>query len=430
MESTSLCGGHIMQGGFRGGHKSRLVPNAHVRSEVKNLEQVRKERQTKATKVVLMKNNPKKKFKGNKFGKMLVKREREGNTFKETSATGKINRSTAVTASHVIISIIGGVSLLNKWNREAAIDAAACVNPRFTPSSVLRISRVNFKIWLDNTLITTEYYCWQLRNRDAALRSRERKKMLVKDLEMKSRYYEGECRRLGSLLQWYMAENQALRFSLHSNSSSNASMTKQESVVLLLESLLLGSLLWLMGIVVVLPSLVLLLILRHQSQSQLVTAVEEKHLPSLAPRKGGNTLPAEAYMVGEIHRTEEHGTILAFLTSQMEVEWAVFKAPSTVSLPLHGKLSREEQYRMYLNYPSKRKVIFSTNLDETSLTIPGVNYVVDSGMVKESRFEPRTGMNVLKVCSISQSSANQRAGRAGRTEPGQCMFSCILPVLY
>ncbi|KAI3797136.1 hypothetical protein L1987_32389 [Smallanthus sonchifolius] len=124
----------------------------------------------------------------------------------------------------------------------------------------------------------------QLRNRDAALRSRERKKMLVKDLEMKSRYYEGECRRLGSLLQWYMAENQALRFSLH----SNASMTKQESAVLLLESLLLGSLLWLMGIVVVLPSLVLLLILRHQSQSQLVTAVEEKHLPSLAPRKGGS----------------------------------------------------------------------------------------------------------------------------------------------
>ncbi|KAD5960197.1 hypothetical protein E3N88_11669 [Mikania micrantha] len=72
----------------------------------------------------------------------------------------------------------------------------------------------------------------QLRNRDAAVRSRERKKMHVKDLEMKSRYFEGECRRLGSLLQWYMAENQALRFSLHSN--SNASMTKQESAVLLL----------------------------------------------------------------------------------------------------------------------------------------------------------------------------------------------------
>ncbi|XP_076946358.1 uncharacterized protein LOC143617794 [Bidens hawaiensis] len=127
----------------------------------------------------------------------------------------------------------------------------------------------------------------QLRNKDAALRSRERKKMHVKDLEMKSKYYEAECRRLGSLLQWYMAENQALRFSLHSgsSSSSNASMTRQESAVLLLESLLLGSLLWLMAAVVVLPGL-LLLALHEQSQSQLETVVEGKHLPNLALRKG------------------------------------------------------------------------------------------------------------------------------------------------
>ncbi|KAI7743753.1 hypothetical protein M8C21_007767 [Ambrosia artemisiifolia] len=126
----------------------------------------------------------------------------------------------------------------------------------------------------------------QLRNRDAALRSRERKKMHVKDLELKSRYYEGECKRLGSLLQWYMAENQALRYSLHTtNSNSNVSMTKQESAVLLLESLLLGSLLWLMGIMAVLPSLVLLLLVSNQAQTQLVTVVEEKPLPSLPLRK-------------------------------------------------------------------------------------------------------------------------------------------------
>ncbi|KAK1439472.1 hypothetical protein QVD17_05290 [Tagetes erecta] len=126
--------------------------------------------------------------------------------------------------------------------------------------------------------------------------------------------------------------------------------------------------------------------------------------------------------VGEIHRTEEQGTILAFLTSQMEVEWACeqFKVPYTVALPLHGKLSHEEQHRVFLNYPDRRKVIFSTNLAETSLTIPGVKYVVDSGMVKENWFEPGTGMNVLRVCKTSQSSANQRAGRAGRTEPGKC----------
>ncbi|XP_044469788.1 ATP-dependent RNA helicase DEAH12, chloroplastic-like [Mangifera indica] len=127
-------------------------------------------------------------------------------------------------------------------------------------------------------------------------------------------------------------------------------------------------------------------------------------------------------MAAEVHRTEKEGTILAFLTSKMEVEWACekFNSASAVGLPLHGKLTFEEQLRVFQNYPGKRKVIFATNVAETSLTIPGVKYVIDSGMVKESRFEPGTGMNVLEVCWISQSSANQRAGRAGRTEPGRC----------
>ncbi|KAF8018496.1 hypothetical protein BT93_H3391 [Corymbia citriodora subsp. variegata] len=127
-------------------------------------------------------------------------------------------------------------------------------------------------------------------------------------------------------------------------------------------------------------------------------------------------------MASDINRREREGTILAFLTSQMEVEWACenFEAPSAVALPLHGKLAYEEQLRVFQEYPGKRKVIFSTNLAETSLTIPGVKYVIDSGWVKESKFEPGTGMNVLRVCRISQSSANQRAGRAGRTEPGRC----------
>uniref|UniRef100_A0A1D1XVN8 RNA helicase n=1 Tax=Anthurium amnicola TaxID=1678845 RepID=A0A1D1XVN8_9ARAE len=127
-------------------------------------------------------------------------------------------------------------------------------------------------------------------------------------------------------------------------------------------------------------------------------------------------------MVSLIHSREKDGSILAFLTSQTEVEWACenFRSCSAVVLPLHGKLSCEEQFRVFQNYPGKRKVIFSTNVAETSLTIPGIKYVVDSGMVKESRFEPSSGMNMLKVCRISQSSAKQRAGRAGRTEAGKC----------
>ncbi|KAG6699724.1 hypothetical protein I3842_08G079500 [Carya illinoinensis] len=88
----------------------------------------------------------------------------------------------------------------------------------------------------------------QLRNRDAAVRSRERKKLYVRDLEIKSRYLEGECLRLGRLLQCCYAENQALRLGLQSGSAFGASITKQESAVLLLESLLLGSLLWFLGI--------------------------------------------------------------------------------------------------------------------------------------------------------------------------------------
>ncbi|KAL7199797.1 hypothetical protein ACSBR2_021990 [Camellia fascicularis] len=127
-------------------------------------------------------------------------------------------------------------------------------------------------------------------------------------------------------------------------------------------------------------------------------------------------------MVTEIHKSENEGAILAFLTSQMEVEWAFenFQSPSVVSLALHGKLSHEEQCRVFQDYPGKRKVIFATNLAETSLTIPGVKYVIDSGMVKERWFDSSSGMNVLRVSRISQSSANQRAGRAGRTEPGKC----------
>ncbi|KAI3847996.1 hypothetical protein MKX03_001108 [Papaver bracteatum] len=96
-----------------------------------------------------------------------------------------------------------------------------------------------------------------------------------------------------------------------------------------------------------------------------------------------------------IHKTEKEGLVQIFLSS-------------------------EEQSCVFQNYRGKRKIIFATNIAETSLTTPGVKYVVDSGMVKESRFEPSSGMNVLKVCRVSQSAAKQRAGRAGRTEPGKC----------
>ncbi|KAF8774902.1 hypothetical protein HU200_005175 [Digitaria exilis] len=75
---------------------------------------------------------------------------------------------------------------------------------------------------------------------------------------------------------------------------------------------------------------------------------------------------------------------------------------------------------VFKSYPGKRKIIFCTNIAETSLTIKDVKYVVDCGLAKEYRFIPSSGLNVLKVNWISQSSANQRAGRAGRTGAGKC----------
>ncbi|KAJ4764773.1 RNA helicase family protein [Rhynchospora pubera] len=153
--------------------------------------------------------------------------------------------------------------------------------------------------------------------------------------------------------------------------------------------------------------------------------VDIKYLPRV---NGRETSGFASYVldtieaVANIHKSEGDGDILAFLTSQIEVEHACesFSDPRAVVLPMHGKLSAEEQSRVFKNYPGKRKIIFSTNIAETSLTIRGMKYVVDSGMMKESRYQPKNGMNVLRVTWITQSSANQRAGRAGRTAPGKC----------
>nr|CAD1831301.1 unnamed protein product [Ananas comosus var. bracteatus] len=89
----------------------------------------------------------------------------------------------------------------------------------------------------------------QMRNRDSAMKSRERKKMYVKELEIKTRYLESECRRLSYALQCCTAENMALRHRLHAEGPLGAHVAVQESAVLFVESLLLGSLYWLVSIV-------------------------------------------------------------------------------------------------------------------------------------------------------------------------------------
>ncbi|GMH04984.1 hypothetical protein Nepgr_006824 [Nepenthes gracilis] len=140
----------------------------------------------------------------------------------------------------------------------------------------------------------------QLRNRDAALRSRERRKMYVRDLEMKCRYLETECRRLGRLLQCCYAENHMLRLSLPGSGAFGAPLAKQESAVLLLESLLLGSLLWLLGITCLIPLPGL-----HQltQDAVLLGSVDSQGQESVVPR-------------GTRSKLAELWVLLSFLTSK------------------------------------------------------------------------------------------------------------------
>ena len=129
-----------------------------------------------------------------------------------------------------------------------------------------------------------------------------------------------------------------------------------------------------------------------------------------------------------------HDDILVFFTGQDEITTATHALRELVTevqasssrpqldllaLPIHASLPSEEQARVFAPAPAGvRKVILATNVAETSLTLPGVRVVIDLGMVKEKNFDRDKGIEVLSVVAISQSSARQRAGRAGRSAPG------------
>jgi ATP-dependent helicase HrpB len=96
------------------------------------------------------------------------------------------------------------------------------------------------------------------------------------------------------------------------------------------------------------------------------------------------------------------------------------EAKGFILLPLHGELEPKAQDAAVARY-EKRKVVVATNVAETSITIDGVRLVIDSGLARIARYDPNRGINTLLIEKISQSSADQRAGRAGRTAPGVCM---------
>ena len=121
-----------------------------------------------------------------------------------------------------------------------------------------------------------------------------------------------------------------------------------------------------------------------------------------------------------------NGDVLIFMPGRYEIDRtleALKRSPlgkSALCLPLHGDLPPQEQDRA-VSPASQRRIIVSTNIAETSLTIDGVTVVIDSGLARVARFDPVRGVDQLNVEAISRAAADQRAGRAGRTAPGICV---------
>nr|PVC53986.1 DEAD-box family helicase [Theileria orientalis] len=138
---------------------------------------------------------------------------------------------------------------------------------------------------------------------------------------------------------------------------------------------------------------------------------------------------ASVRTVVNIHMAEPEGDILLFLTGEEEIENARkeieamlsrknCKDPITI-LPLYSSLPPSQQQRVFQSVEG-RKVVIATNIAETSITIDGIVYVIDPGFSKQKIYNPRGRIESLLVSPISKASAQQRAGRAGRTRPGKC----------
>eukprot|EP00818_Percolomonas_sp_WS_P010935 CAMPEP_0117435522 /NCGR_PEP_ID=MMETSP0759-20121206/526_1 /TAXON_ID=63605 /ORGANISM="Percolomonas cosmopolitus, Strain WS" /LENGTH=514 /DNA_ID=CAMNT_0005227075 /DNA_START=1586 /DNA_END=3130 /DNA_ORIENTATION=- len=143
-------------------------------------------------------------------------------------------------------------------------------------------------------------------------------------------------------------------------------------------------------------------------------------------------LEASIISVLQIHITQPPGDILVFLTGQDEIDSAAdelskrtelmgSQIPRLLVRPIYSSMPSQQQARIFQPTPKgSRKVVLATNIAETSLTIDGIVYVVDSGFCKQKSFDPRSGMESLIVTPISQANADQRKGRAGRVQPGKC----------
>jgi ATP-dependent helicase HrpB len=151
--------------------------------------------------------------------------------------------------------------------------------------------------------------------------------------------------------------------------------------------------------------------------------VEERYLDN-----GTAPLPGRIASAVKIALKETRGDVLVFLPGSGEIRAcarALHESPDInnggIALhALYGDLPFEEQERAIIPSKEKRKIVLATNIAETSLTIEGVQVVIDSGLTRMLRHDPATGMNRLVTISISRASAEQRKGRAGRLGPGVC----------
>lgn len=121
---------------------------------------------------------------------------------------------------------------------------------------------------------------------------------------------------------------------------------------------------------------------------------------------------------------EPPGDVLVFLSGEREIRDtadSLKDLPNTEVLPLYARLPTAEQQKVFTPGRSGRRIVLATNVAETSLTVPGIRYVVDPGTARISRYSRRTKVQRLPIEPISQASADQRAGRSGRTAPGVCI---------
>ena len=150
--------------------------------------------------------------------------------------------------------------------------------------------------------------------------------------------------------------------------------------------------------------------------------VEIHHLPTIRIDQMARTAAEQAVAW---HNGSREGDILVFMPGKEEIERTIrevvrLRPQRLTILPLHGELPRADQDRVFLPIPG-RKLIVATNIAETSVTIPGVTTVIDTGYERRSAFDAVYGLERMMLRPISKMSAEQRAGRAGREQPGICI---------